>query len=220
MGNVSLNNSDRLYWLGRYAERVYTTLRLFAGSFDKMIDQELTSYRAFCERLEIPCIYTSGEDFVQRYCFDSSDPNSILSNLTRAYDNAIMLRDAIGSETISYIQLALYDVQKAEGDQAPMIRFQAVIDELLAFWGIVEDNVDSEEMRNLLKTGKRVERLDLFARMGYPKEDLRVAYDRLAFRLKKTELKYDPAAMEALDAAISAEKTDHRRIVSLTEALI
>ena len=46
------------------------------------------------------------ENFIQRYCFDADDMNSIYSNLMRAYDNGITLRESIGSETLSYIQLA------------------------------------------------------------------------------------------------------------------
>ncbi|WP_243159453.1 alpha-E domain-containing protein [Clostridium sp. SM-530-WT-3G] len=34
MGIISIEQSDRLYWLGRYTERVYTTLRIFSKSFD------------------------------------------------------------------------------------------------------------------------------------------------------------------------------------------
>ena len=33
MGIVSLINTDKLFWLGRYSERVYTTIRLFGESF-------------------------------------------------------------------------------------------------------------------------------------------------------------------------------------------
>ncbi|MEE3395254.1 MAG: hypothetical protein VZQ97_04965, partial [Candidatus Onthomonas sp.] len=33
---------------------------------------------------------------------------SVYSNLIRAYDNAIVLREEIGSLTLSYIQLAVY----------------------------------------------------------------------------------------------------------------
>lgn len=39
MGIKSVVNADRLYWLGRYSERVYTTLKLFARSFDQLIEQ-------------------------------------------------------------------------------------------------------------------------------------------------------------------------------------
>ena len=51
MGIVSLINTDKLYWLGRYSERVYTTIRLFGESFDKVIDGDAESIRAFCESL-------------------------------------------------------------------------------------------------------------------------------------------------------------------------
>ena len=53
------------------------------------------------------------ENFIQRYCFDADDMNSIYSNLMRAYDNGITLRESIGSETLSYIQLAVYELNKA-----------------------------------------------------------------------------------------------------------
>ena len=42
------------------------------------------------------------------------NPDSIISNLNRAYDNAIVLRESIGSETLSFIQLAIYEMNKAK----------------------------------------------------------------------------------------------------------
>ncbi|MCD8337256.1 MAG: alpha-E domain-containing protein [Lachnospiraceae bacterium] len=136
MGIISVENTDRLFWLGRYSERVYTTIKLFAESFDTMIDiDEMGSLDGFCKKLEIPNIYTSGEDFVARYCFDPEDPNSIYSNLTRAYDNCIVLREEIGSDTISYIQLAMYEMNKARLSPSPLIELQHVLDDILAFWG-------------------------------------------------------------------------------------
>ena len=76
MGIVSVENTDRLYWLGRYSERVYTTIKLFAVSYDSMIDK-YASYDEFCRKLDIPNIYNSTDDFLARYCFDECDPNSI-----------------------------------------------------------------------------------------------------------------------------------------------
>lgn len=151
MGIISVENTDRLYWLGRYSERVYTTIRLFAASYDDMIDTYLNSYQDFCKRLDIPNIYTSGEDFIQRYCFDDNDTNSIYSNLMRAYDNGITLRESIGSEALSYIQLAVYEMNKARISHSPLIELQKVMDNLLAFWGNADDNIDSENIRNIIK---------------------------------------------------------------------
>ena len=36
MGVISVEQTDRLYWLGRYAERVYTTVRLYFLTFDRI----------------------------------------------------------------------------------------------------------------------------------------------------------------------------------------
>lgn len=92
MGIKSVMNTDRLFWLGRYSERVYTTLRLFSLSFDTLIEQSADDHRVFCESLEIPDIYRDKDDFIDRYAFGLDDPNSIISNLYRAYDNAILYR--------------------------------------------------------------------------------------------------------------------------------
>ena len=39
MGIKSVMNTDRLFWLGRYTERVYTTLNLFSKSIDDLIER-------------------------------------------------------------------------------------------------------------------------------------------------------------------------------------
>lgn len=57
MGIISVEQADRLYWLGRYTERVYTTLRIFYRSFDTMIDEITDSYRDFCVMVDIPDVY-------------------------------------------------------------------------------------------------------------------------------------------------------------------
>ena len=108
MGIISLEQADRLYWLGRYTERVYTTLRMFCQSFDVMIDELGDSYREFCKKLDIPDSYGDKAAFLKQYPFDCENPDSIISNLDRAYGNAVVLRESIGSEALSYIQLDLY----------------------------------------------------------------------------------------------------------------
>ena len=119
MAILSLEHSDQLYWLGRYSERVYTTIHEYEKRFDSLIELKEEDYDAFCKAQDIPNIYTSIEDFTGRYCFDADDPNSIYSNLMRAYDNAIVLREEIGSETLAYIQLAVYAMNKAAVSDAP-----------------------------------------------------------------------------------------------------
>lgn len=220
MGIISIENTDRLFWLGRYSERVYTTIRLFSASYDDMIDTYMNSYQDFCLRLDIPNIYSSGENFIRRYCFDETDTNSIYSNLIRAYDNGITLREEIGSETLSYIQLAVYEMNKARISQSPLIELQKVADNLLAFWGIADDFIDSENVRNIIKIGKRVERLDLYARLHMPQTEMIREVDRLSGRIPRTCLKYHASYLEDLKELVQAPEINYPRVVNLVENLL
>ena len=51
MGIISIEQADRLYWLGRYSERVYTTIRLYFNSFDELIDGTGDLYQNFCKMI-------------------------------------------------------------------------------------------------------------------------------------------------------------------------
>ena len=91
MGIISVEQADHLFWLGRYTERVYTTLRFYFPRFDSMIDETVDSYQAFCESIDIPNIYSSKEDFLRRYPFDADNPDSIISNLKSSENYSLML---------------------------------------------------------------------------------------------------------------------------------
>ena len=80
MAILSLEHSDQLYWLGRYSERVYTTIHEYEKRFDSLIELKEEDYDAFCKAQDIPNIYNSKNDFIQRYCFDENDTNSIYSD--------------------------------------------------------------------------------------------------------------------------------------------
>ena len=220
MGIISVEQADRLVWLGRYSERVYTTLRLYSNSYDIMIDELTDSYQDFCKKVDIPDIYGSKEQFQKLYPFDEENPDSIFSNLNRAYDNAIVLREEIGSETLSYIQLAIYDMNKAKISTAPMIELQYVIDNILAFWGIADDIIDSQHVRNMIKVGKRIERIDIYARLGVERSQLVREISRLQHRIDRSGLNFDEEKMEHIRDLARAEELDYYGIVADVESLL
>lgn len=220
MGIISVENTDRLYWLGRYSERVYTTLRVFSELYDSMIDLSEDEYRDYCVRQEIPNIYDSASDFTSRYCFDETDPNSIISNLMRAYDNAIVLREEIGSMALSYIQLAVYAVGDARQSEAPLIEFQRVRDNIVAFWGIIDDSIDDENIRSIIKLGKRVERIDILARMHMDAEELRRQVMRLNSRIPLTGLNYNRRGLAHINYLVEEEDVDYGNLVMEVENLL
>ncbi|MGN0382107.1 MAG: alpha-E domain-containing protein [Suilimivivens sp.] len=220
MGIISVEQTNRLFWLGRYSERVYTTLRLYYNSFDMMIDEITDSYTEFCRMVDIPDVYGSKEVFKENYPFDEDNPDSIFSNLNRVYDNAIVLREEIGSEALSYIQLAIYDMNKAKISRAPLIEMQRVIDNILAFWGIVDDSIDSEQVRNIIKTGKRIERIDLYARLGIERKELVREIHRLIPRIERSGMEYRKDKLDKLKELVAEPEIDYYKIVYEVESIL
>lgn len=191
MGIISVEKADRLFWLGRYAERVLTTLITFFDFYDEMIDGDEEAYRIFCKKIAIPDIYGTKENFQQKYLFDQQNPDSVISNMERAFDNAVVIRAELGTYTLAYIQMAL-DVLKGEGGKAdaPVYDLQQVIDYLNAFWGCMDDQTEDEECRNIIKCGKYLERLDLYMRLNYPTKAIEKEFSKFVNRLHRVRLPY------------------------------
>lgn len=219
MGIFSLEQKDNLIWLGRYTERVFTTLKRYFLSYDKMIDMDDNYYKVFCASLDIPDIYESKEDFLTRYTFDENNPDSLYSNLERAYGNAIVLREEIGSEALAYIQLAVYEMQKARVSEAPLVDLQKVVDNLLSFWGAEDDGIENEQVRNLVKLGKRIERLDLYSRLEVPSSLMQTEKRRLEHRISTIGVQYNREALHELSSMIDAEVIDYHEVVRYIEKL-
>lgn len=202
MSILSRENSERLFWLGRYSERVYTGLRDFAGKFDSISDEKLRN------------------DFAKRLCFDENNSSSSAFSLMRAYDNAIVLRDEIGTETFSYIQLAVYEMNAAKRARAPLLQLQKVIDNIAAFWGMADDRIENEHARGIIKLGKRIERVDLYARMNAGTEEIRREIRRLAYRIGRTGMNYNAEGLAHLEALAEEENINRPEIIREAEALI
>ena len=218
MGIISLEKSSRLVWLGRYTERTFTICRTLSRYYDEMIDRDEFAYRGFLDCLGLPYIYGSRDAFIKTYIFDPGDPNSLVSQLTRALDNAVVMREELTSDTLCYIQMALDTLREGERDSAHMLTLQQVEDDLFAFWGSADDNVVSEECRTLMKCGKYVERLDLSVRLGYPFRDVEKELSKLLNRLSKVRFAYDETAAKriiGLTADEESYKANRQEILNL-----
>lgn len=220
MGIMTVEHADRLYWLGRYTERVYTTIKFFSSSFDRVINHDETACAEFCRQLDIPNIYAGWDDFLRRYNWDRTNPDSVASNLDRVYDNAVVMRDEIGSDAICYIQMALYALDRASSSETPYLEMQKVSDNMLAFWGIADDQIESENVRNIIKVGKRIERIDLYARLGMPREALKREVRRLVGRIDRTNLHYNQSQVSRLLALVEQEELPYRAIVDCVDSVL
>lgn len=219
MGTLTVSKSNRLFWLGRYLERVYTVIKASKPIMDADVDGRESDYPKFCRAMGIPDSYQSTADFCQRYYFDSATPNSILVTLGYAYDNAIVLRETLTSETLAYIQLAVTAMEKAAKSPGPELELQWVLDDIMAFRGSCEEKIDDEASRNIIKTGASLERVDLYLRLGLPKAQCTAEFSRLFNRLYKTPLKPDEEKLHCLVDAVLDETTPDRTNAELLAAL-
>ena len=193
MSILSFGNSERLFWLGRYSERVYTGIRALSGTLDSS---------------------------AERKCFDESNPESLYCSLIFAYDNAIVLRDEIGSEAFSYIQMAVYEMNSAKKSPAPMLQLQKVNDNIAAFWGMADDVISDENVRGIIKLGKRIERVDLYARGNAGNDEIQREVTRLTYRIEKTGLHYNPETLSALNELAEEDYINRPEIIRMVESLV
>lgn len=98
---------------------------------DEKIVPRKADLRALVLMRDEPVVWKSG---LTRF---SRNPDSLISNLNRAYDNAVVLRESIGSEALSYIQMSVYDMENAAKSEVPLLELQQVLVNIHAFWGII-----------------------------------------------------------------------------------
>lgn len=202
MGTVTLTKHNRLFWLGRYLERAYAGITATRPLFEADTDGREGDYADYCRKVGIPDTYENTADFVRRFYFDDNDPNSIASALGYAYDNAIVLRETLSTDTLAYVQMAISAMELAAASAAPGVELQWVLDDIMAFRGSCEETIEEESSRNIIKTGASLERVDLCLRLGAPESTCAKEFGRLFNRLYKTALQPDRDRLNLLVDAV------------------
>lgn len=204
MSSLSIERVDRLLWLGRYVERSYTTLHFVLSAYDASLDSVEGNWKGQLEELGFNQETDNPEQFFRDCLFSPELTASIAYSLNAAYDNAVVLRDVIGSESAAYVQMALNDSQAAAASDTPLLDLQAVTDCIMAFKGSCDDYIANDAARNIIKCGFSVERLDLYTRLGYRLGDLRREVQKLASRIDRTGMSYNRDALKQLIDAVFA----------------
>ena len=201
MGTISIEHSDRLYWLGRYTERFFITLRSLDRLYDKMIDDKY-GYREYLENFGLNDSYTDSLDFIRSFLYDENNPNSAAYCLERAYDNGIVLREEISSKTLSFLQMAKDTLTKSQDKPNVRLSLLPLKDILYSFWGSINEHIYDDEIRNIIYIGKTLERLDLYMRMRFPFATVEKEFIRLCKNLhrvpKDTPFRYNTKYLSIL----------------------
>ena len=206
---ISATKANRLYWLGRYECRVYLTLHQLNKCFDEMIDGEPDDYTEFWSKLDATGIYKTNEEFTFGMLYDETNPCSVLSAQKFAMDNAIMLREDIMSETLSYLEMSVALLKKCKQEATVNIsHLQPVIDWALAFWGSAEQRLQNHKALDIMMIGRNIENLDMQIRFNYPFRRVALAYDSLKRYCKSMSGALDEHISAQLDSLITLEKFD------------
>ena len=170
--------ADSIYWIGRYMERAENVARFIDVNLHHMLDlppgtpeqwKPLVAvtgdlYR-FLERYET----TTRETAIQFLTFDAGNPNSLLSCLRAARENARSIRDVISSDMWEHLNATF--LQVSDDDALERVRQSpyAFMSELkLAgrlFEGLTDDTMSHGEAWHFCRLGRLIERADKISRM-------------------------------------------------------
>ncbi len=206
---ISAAKANRLFWLGRYEMRVYLTLHQLNKCCDEMIDGKPDDYKAFWAKLDAMGNYQSNDEFTLGMLYDEKNPGSVFSAQSYAMDNAILLREDIMSETLSYLEMSVALMKKCKkaGDKH-LASLQPVIDWSLAFWGSAEQRIHNHRALNIMMIGRNVENLDMLIRFGYPFQRIALAYESLMRYCQEKEEILDENIHHQLDELIAEDRFD------------
>ncbi|PJM73452.1 UDP-N-acetylmuramate dehydrogenase [Bifidobacterium primatium] len=173
---LTASKAENLYWLGRYTERVFTTLTRFFPFYDHVMDTDVDAFRPFARALDLPEDFEDFDAFVHSFLYDESNPNSVRSAMDYAFNNAVILRPELSSRVLQYVELALSsitDASERSSEAEDLYDQRDVTDDMLAFWGAVENSVVDQTLKSFLFVGKYLERLDLYTRLHVSPTELK-----------------------------------------------
>ncbi len=222
MGTISLEHSDRLYWLGRYTERFFTTLKALGRVYDSMLEEK-KGYQDYLACFGLADTYSDSREFIRSFLFDDQNPNSAAFSLERAYDNGIVLREEISTDSLSFLQMAKDTLKRAEQSSNVRMSLLPLEDILYSFWGCINEHIYDDEIRNIIYIGKTIERLDMYIRLKYPFDAVEKEFVRLCKNLnrvpKGTPYRYSTKYLSELVEILGSESDYEKDGMKATQAL-
>ena len=126
---------------------------------------------------------------------------------TKAMDNAILLREEIMSETLSYLEMSVALIKKCrEEKNTNVMQLQPVIDWSLAFWGAAEQRLHNHKALYIMMMGRNIENLDMLLRFEYDYSRIAQAYDSVKHYSRLLPGLLDENMESQLDQLIISQK--------------
>lgn len=170
--------ANSIYWTTRYLERAENVARFIDVNLHMMLDLAIEEHKQW-----EPLVITTGDHelFYQKYdkadqhnivhflTFNRDNPNSIISCLSSARENAKSVREIISSEMWEQINRFYYMVREAESTglqlDSPNEFYTRVKQECHLFVGITDATMNHGEGWHFARLGRHIERADKTSRI-------------------------------------------------------
>jgi uncharacterized alpha-E superfamily protein len=170
--------ADAIYWMSRYIERAENVARFIAVNLNLSLDMPGDAGEQW-----MPLVVTTGdqEPFVARYStaskqnvirfltFDRENPNSIMSCLRSARENARAVRESISSEMWEHINRFYLLIRESGAQQAALEESYDFFDQIRVsgqqFMGVTDATMTHGEGWHFCRLGRSLERADKTSRI-------------------------------------------------------
>jgi len=170
--------ADSLYWMSRYIERAENTARFIDVNLQMSLDAPIT----FSEQWE-PLIAITGDvaAFSDRYdaatrenvirflTIDRDNPNSIVSAVTKARENARSVREVISTDVWEQINAFYLLVSSASAERLALSDSYNFFADIKRFShltaGVADNTMSHGEAWNFMRLGRMIERADNTSRL-------------------------------------------------------
>jgi uncharacterized alpha-E superfamily protein len=174
--------ADSCFWLSRYIERAESCARILDVNIQLVLDSEMQNgnadsdlWKPILSTLEEQELFQSqhgnlnGDDVMEFVTFEKANPNSILSSVTFARENARTVREQISSEMWEQLNRLYLHLQSSAARvafrESPIGFYRSLVDSFHSFQGITDATMTHGEGWQFLQAGKYLERADSTSRV-------------------------------------------------------
>jgi len=170
--------AESIYWMCRYVERAENIARFINVNWRLILDMPASRQAQWEPLIQVTA---DTEDFLARYdghtrdnvvqflTFDRDNPNSIISCLSAARENARTIREIIPADLWEQVNTFYFMVQEASsekfGDHSSLDFYQNIVRQSYAFIGVTLTTMTHNDGWHFCRVGRMLERADKTSRI-------------------------------------------------------